>query len=372
MPTPPNLHDLLDRWEELRDRGQNPSAPDLCRETPELLPELQKAIAVLQAMDQVLNPGASALPGPDEPTPLPPARPRPRLPGYELHGTPRRGRLTKVYQASHLASGRTVAVKVIRNTFDPATVRRFLNQVKSLTQPPHPDILPVLEAGEHDGNLYVVTEFVSGDSLARQLRGQPWPPAQAATIVKNVAETVQAAHDRGLLHLDLMPGNLFPADDGTVKVGDFGLNWWLWGELGSAAPEALPYTPGYAAPELVAGKVGAISAATDVFGLGAILYELLAGRPPFPTHGAGREVLTEEPAPPSRWQPGLARDLEAICRRCLERAPRHRYLSAGEVAADLGRFRRGEKIHSARLNWTVRAWRRLRTFWKSLLLGPYA
>jgi eukaryotic-like serine/threonine-protein kinase len=205
----------------------------------------------------------------------------------------------------------------------------------------------VYEAGDVDGQSYFTMELVEGGSLAQQIQGVPQPVRKAAVLVATLADAVHAAHKSGIVHRDLKPGNVLLTADGTPKVTDFGLARHLQdgGELTlSGAPVG---TPSYMAPEQAQGRKDAIGPATDVYALGATLYELLTGRPPFRAETATatlQQVLADEPVPPARLNSQVPRDLQTVCLKCLEKDPARRFASAAALADDLRRFERGEPI----------------------------
>ena len=179
----------------------------------------------------------------------------------------------------------------------------------------HPNIVQIHEVGEHDGLPFFSLEFVDGGSLAQQLDGTPWPPRRAAELVESLARGVAAAHRQGIVHRDLKPANVLLTADGTPKITDFGLAKSLAADSGQTRTGSIMGTPSYMAPEQADGKTKQVGPLADVYALGAILYELLTGRPPF--RGATaletlEQVMNAEPVPPSRLVPGLPRDLETI------------------------------------------------------------
>jgi hypothetical protein len=218
----------------------------------------------------------------------------------------------------------------------------------------HPHIVAIHEVGQSGGQPFFSLELVEGGNLGQQLAEAALPPPQAALLVETLARAVQAAHEAGLVHRDLKPANVLVTAEGTPKITDFGLAKFLGSDSGRTQTGAILGTPSYMAPEQAQGegRGGGVGPAADVWALGAILYECLTGRPPFrgPTVLETLEqVLTQEPVPLSRLQPRTPRDLETIALKCLHKEAGRRYGSAGELAADLGRFLAGEPIRARRV-----------------------
>jgi WD40 repeat protein len=224
----------------------------------------------------------------------------------------------------------------------------------------HPNVVQIFEVGETDSGPYFALEYVDGTSLDKKIAGTPQPARAAGELVETLARAVHHAHQKGLVHRDLKPHNILIAADGTPKVGDFGLAKRLEGEAGRTQTGVVLGTPSYMAPEQAWGEIRAIGPATDVYALGAILYELLTGRPPF--LGATPldtvlQVRNQEPVPPCRLQPKLPRDLETICLKCLEKEPGQRYPSAATLAEDLRRFLEGKPIQARPAGIAEKLWR---------------
>jgi tetratricopeptide (TPR) repeat protein len=271
----------------------------------------------------------------------------PAIPGYDVQAELGRGGMGVVWKARQLRPRRDVALKVLRAGLpsDLEARRRFRAEAEALARLQHPGIVQVYEVGEHDGRPFFSLEFCAGGSLANKLAGGLLPPAESAALVEAVAHAVGAAHRAGIVHRDLKPGNLLLAADGTPKVTDFGL-------AKSLTPDGPPLsctgvvlgTPSYAAPEQFDGAAGP---AADVYALGAILYECLTGRPPFRAATALETlalVRVHDPVPVRQQQPGVPRDLETVCLKCLEKVPARRYAAAEDLAEDLRRFREGRPV----------------------------
>ena len=219
------------------------------------------------------------------------------------------------------------------------TLARFRTEAEAIARLQHPNIVQVFEVGEHDGRPFLAMEFCPGGGLDRKLAGTALPPQEAAALLRTLALAMEAAHRARVVHRDLKPANILLAADGTPKISDFGLARKL-DEAGQTQTGAVMGTPSYMAPEQARAEE-TVGPAADVYALGAILYELLTGQPPFrgsTTHNTIQQVLTQEPAAPRRLNPKVPRDLEAICLTCLEKEPARRYASAAALAEDLRRF----------------------------------
>jgi serine/threonine-protein kinase len=256
-----------------------------------------------------------------------------------------------VYHARQKSLQRSVALKMIRtgSLTDAGAVARFRAEAQTIARLRHPHIVHVHEVGEHDGAPYFTLELVEGGSLRDRLKERPYSDREAAHLVEVLARALHHAHGLGIVHRDLKPANILLATDGAPKVADFGLAKLLSDESGATRTGTVLGTASYMAPEAAAGKVKEVGPAADVYALGAILYELLTGQPPF--RGASfleilRKVEQETPPPPRVHNPRVDRALEAICLKCLEKVPGDRYASAQELADDLGRFLRDESVRA--------------------------
>ena len=270
--------------------------------------------------------------------------------GYTVLGVLGRGGMGVVYRAWQQDLNRSVAIKMVHGgaQASPAILARFRVEAEAVARLKHPNLVQIHGIGQQAGSPYLVLELVEGDSLAQRLAGTPQPVAMAAGLVETLARAIHAAHQQGVVHRDLTPANVLLTAEGIPKITDFGLAKLLigGGDLRTHTGELLG-TPSYMAPEQAASRHHAISAATDVYALGAILYELLTGRPPFKAESpleTSRQVLTDEPLAPSRLRPKLPRNLETICLKCLGKEPAQRYASALELAEDLRRFQEGRSI----------------------------
>lgn len=271
---------------------------------------------------------------------------KPQVPGFDILAEIGHGGMGVVFKARQASLDRIVALKmVLAGEFaQPIALQRFLTEAKVIARIDHPGIIRVHEFGHHQGLPYFALDYLPGGSLADQLEGRPQEPRQAAAMVAKLAQAMQAAHDQGIIHRDLKPANVLLTLTGEPKITDFGLAKQHDSQL-TATGVALG-TPSYMSPEQAQGRreVGPLS---DVYALGAILYEMLTGRPPFlgvtPLETMAR-VMKEEPVPPLHLQPGTPEDLNTICLKCLEKDPLRRYESAAALGADLQRFLKGEPI----------------------------
>ncbi len=278
----------------------------------------------------------------------------PSIPGYEILGVLGRGGMGVVYKARHLRLQRLVALKVILagGHASDAELARFRTEAEAVARLRHPNVVAIYDVGEYDGRPYLALEYVAGGSLAARVGDTPLPPAEAAALVRTLAGAVQAAHDAKVVHRDLKPANVLLAEDGAPKITDFGLAKKL-DDAGQTATGAVVGTPSYMAPEQAGGKAKEAGPAADVWALGAVLYKLLTGRPPFQaatTMDTLVQVLADEPVPPRRLNPAVPRDLETVCLKCLEKDPPRRYGSAEALGADLERYLAGEPVQARSAN----------------------
>jgi eukaryotic-like serine/threonine-protein kinase len=286
----------------------------------------------------------------------------PAVRGYAILGELGRGGMGVVYKARQVGLDRLVALKMIlagAHARD-QDLERFRAEAQAVARFQHPNIVQIYEVGEADGLPFFSLEFVDGGTLAGKIAREPQAPRFAAETVEALARAMQYAHERGILHRDLKPANVLLAHDGTPKITDFGLAKRLEQDSGQTQAGAILGTPSYMAPEQALGQTARVGPATDVYALGATLYDLLTGRPPF----AGTSVLetlqmvrTREPVPPGQLAAKLPKDLETVCLKCLQKDPARRYPGAGELADDLRRYLDGRPIVARPVGAAGRAWR---------------
>jgi uncharacterized protein (TIGR03067 family) len=310
----------------------------------------------------------AAIPGEETTTRAVPGAPR--VAGYDILGELGRGGMGVVYQARQRGLDRLVALKMILAGAQAGAEElvRFQAEAAAVARLRHPNIVQVYEVGEAEGRPFFSLEYVEGGSLAARLGGTPQPAGDAAELVETLARAVHYAHQQGVVHRDLKPANILMVSGGVVrgegspdtthhspltthqpKITDFGLAKRLDSDAGQTRSGAIVGTPSYMAPEQADGKGTPVGPAADVYALGAILYELLTGRPPFKAAtglDTVLQVVTEDPVPPRRLQPKVPRDLETICLKCLQKAPGKRYPDAQALADDLRRFLDGEPVQA--------------------------
>jgi hypothetical protein len=356
MSVDPRVERLL---EQLIDSEATPE--EVCRDCPELLPEVRarwqrncRVLAELDAMFPLtvaLEPGAA--PCPENVT-------LPRITGYEVEAVLGQGGFGIVFRARNLRLGRPVALKMLlAGAYAGATeLARFQREAEAVASVCHKNIVQIFDVGDHEGRPYFTMELVDGGSLAQKLATNPQTVRWSAELVASVADAVAVAHGAGFVHRDLKPANILLTDDGVPKISDFGLARRLDGGEALTWTGTTLGTPSYMAPEQARGTAGRVGPSADVYGLGAILYELVTGRPPFRGQTVLetiRQVLEEEPVSPRRLNPRVPRDLENVCLKCLQKEPQQRYPGAAALAEDLRRYLRGQVVAARPVGYRERA-----------------
>jgi serine/threonine protein kinase len=369
------LDALLAQYVEAVEAGGSPDRQALLDQNPDLAADLREFFAnrdeIQQAVGDVRQRPAGALP-------------RLRYFGdYELLEEIARGGMGIVYKARQVSLNRIVAVKMIRSGefASPAELERFLAEAKAAANLDHPGIVPVYEVGQRQGQRYYSMGYVDGPSLAVRLAEGPLPPREAAALMIEVCQAVQYAHDRGVIHRDLKPGNILLSPDrgmrtadetaseavrlphsslGTPKITDFGLAKRVTGDSSITQTGQILGTPSFMPPEQAAARLDLVGLASDVYALGAILYNALTGRPPFQAANAVetlKQVVESEPVGPRQLNPHIPRDLETIALKCLEKTPQRRYATVQDLADELRRFVTGQPILARPVSQAERVWR---------------
>src|SRR5881409_1954214 len=278
---------------------------------------------------------------------------------YELLEEIGRGGQGVVFRARQKSLNRIVALKVIGlgQWASKAHLKRFRREAEAAASLEHPGIVPIHEVGERDGSCYFSMQFIEGGQLDEVVRREPMAIRRAVELIAKVARTVHYAHEHGILHRDIKPGNILLDQKGEPHLTDFGLARLLETESTVTRTMEVMGTPSYMAPEQALGENAAVSSATDVYGLGAVLYQLLTGQPPFAggtTYETIKLLLDTELRQPRLLNPKIDRDLSTICLKCLEKDPKRRYSSALALAEDLERWQKHEPIQGRRTGIFVR------------------
>jgi serine/threonine protein kinase len=382
MPDQPNpttgehpLNQVIAAYLEAVRLGHTPDREELLQQHPDLAAELRSFFADEDRFRQMAGLNQAALPagqgqedppgeqptlGLGETVALPNGTMVRYFGDYELLEEIARGGMGVVYRARQLSLQRLIAVKMILagRLATPAEVQRFRAEAESAAQLDHPAIVPIYEVGNYQGQQYFSMKLIEGKSLAADLPRFQRDPRAAARLLVTVARAVHYAHQRGILHRDLKPANILLDADGSPYVTDFGLAKRTGQDQSLTQSGVIVGTPSYMAPEQASARKGAVTVATDVYSLGAILYEILTGKPPFrgETPLETRTQIQENAVtPPRALNPAVHRDLEIICLKCLAKEPGERYDSADSLAGDLERWLEGKPIHARPNPW----WERL-------------
>jgi serine/threonine-protein kinase len=367
--------DLVEQAQDLQEQGLPVRTEELCRDQPELRGQFEKAWRAMNRIAPVLStprlPGSQTLPRQARP-----ATSFPTVPGYQVVGVLGEGGMGVVYRAWQSAAGRYVALKMIRDgeLATPRERHRFQTEAEKLAELDHPHIVPVYGVGEHQGQPFFSMKLIEGGSLENRAdhRTEDWQ--EVARLMEKVAWAVHHAHQRGILHRDLKPANILLDELGEPYVADLGLAKRFQDLEGLTQSGYLVGTPRYMAPEQTEGRKS-LSTAADTYALGAILYALLAGKPPFPkAEGVSMleilfQVRIDEPVRPRYLRREIPADLETICLKCLRKEPDQRYATAADLAHDLRRFQAGEPIRARRVRMPERVvkWARRRPLLAGLL-----
>jgi serine/threonine-protein kinase len=392
-----NLDQVIGAYYEAVDRGETPDPEEWQKRYPAVAPALAEFFEDQARLRQIVTPLRQAVrrgdlagteAGPlfgDRAAPTPPNQtagasdteagnfstgspsepgtgkaPR-RLGDFELMKPLGRGAMGVVYEARQVSLNRRVVLKLIRaGVFATETeVQRFRNEAEAVAQLDHPRIVPIHEVGMDDECHYFSMKLIPGGSLANRLDEYRDNPRAAVQVTIEITRAIQHAHQRGILHRDLKPGNILLDEHGQPQVTDFGLAKRFGTDSSLTESGAILGTPSFMAPEQAAGRKALLTTLTDVYGLGAVLYALLTGHAPFVAETVIEtieQVRQRPPVPPSRLNPLVGRDLETICLKCLEKEPIRRYSSAEDLADDLRRWLEGQPIAARPVSASVRAW----------------
>ncbi|NBV46194.1 MAG: serine/threonine protein kinase [Planctomycetia bacterium] len=372
------LAELLDELSAAAGPAAHARLEALVGQHPDLSGQLRELFGAMMLTDAVAERSTIFTPGPAAGTRLPPTLPagdsappvfEPHdppshfVPGvttlpatfgdYELHEELGRGGMGVVYRATQRSLSRTVAVKMLlrRDVASPADLARFRSEAEAAARVAHPGIVAVYEVGEWDGHPFYTMEYVAGTTLSRQLAAGPLGGREAATVLMRVGEAVQAAHDHGVLHRDLKPSNILIDGAGQPRVSDFGLAKRLEDDASVTHTGAILGTPCYMSPEQAAGSRGDVGPTSDVWSLGAILYQAITGRPPFQAAtpmDTLLAVLEADPPVPRSIHRDVDHDLELIALKSLQKPQDLRYPTAAALAADLRAYLAGEPVAARR------------------------
>jgi WD40 repeat protein/serine/threonine protein kinase len=364
------VNEVIAAFLQAVERGENPEPEKFLAAHPDLAAELNSFFTNRDCFQQaagkqeqehtpVANEATLAFQGRGVPSPKDVIR---YFGDYELLEEIARGGMGVVFKARQVTLNRIVAVKMIlAGSFaGPEDVERFHTEAEAAAQLDHPGIVPIYEVGQHEGQHYFSMGFVEGQSLGKKVAEGPLPPKEAAEIVKTVAEAVQYAHDKGVIHRDLKPGNILLDKEGKPRVTDFGLAKLTESGSDLTGTGQILGTPSYMPPEQAAAQVSAVGRLSDVYSLGAVLYCLLTGRPPFQAANPLETLLQvqkQDPVPPRQLNPNIPLDLDTIALKCLDKSPVRRYASARVLAEELQRYLDGRPILARPVGRLERFWR---------------
>ena len=373
------VNEIISAYLEAIDAGQRPDRQEWLRRYPEFAAELEAFLTDYEHVDRVAEPLRPAVePGivPDVPATRGSSRPAELSVGaivryfgdYELIEEIARGGMGVVFKARQISLNRIVAVKMILagQLATKADHDRFHAEAQAAALLDHPNIVPVFEVGEHEGQHYFSMGYVDGQSLATRLAEGPLPPKEAAVLVATVAEAVEYAHRQGVIHRDIKPSNILIDSQGRPRVTDFGLAKRV-GAPGTpgrgsdlTATGQILGTPSYMSPEQAVGQINAVGPAADIYALGSLLYAALAGRPPFQAATpleTLQQVLDQEPVSLRQLNAAVPRDLDTIALKCLEKSVPRRYATSQALADDLRRYLTGRPILARPVGRPEQFWR---------------
>lgn len=284
------------------------------------------------------------------------------VPGYELLGELGRGGMGVVYQARDTKLKRTVALKMILSGAHASDedMQRFQMEAEAVARLQHPNIVQIFEVGEHQGNPYISLEYQQGGGLDQKIAGKPQNIEESAKLIETLSRAMEVAHQQEIIHRDLKPANILLSSEGEPKITDFGLAKRMDDDSNQTKTGAVMGTPSYMPPEQASSSIETLGPAADTYALGAILYHLLTGRPPFQSEtqlDTLMQVISDEPVPPSRLNSNVPADLETICLKCLQKDIKRRYTTAAALAEDLRRFQTGEPIAARPVSALERGWK---------------
>ncbi len=346
-------------------RGEPIDASEYLRRFPVLAESEEQVRELLDAVDSLRTDSRRTRGPRTQPTTTAPGgEVRYRLDRYELLEQVGQGSFSVVYRALDTQLDRVVAVKLPRSGCwsDLEARTRFLREARSLARLNHPGIVAVHDAAEREGSFVIVSEFITGETLAeRLLRGRP-TAREATELLASVCDAIAAAHQAGVIHRDLKPANIMIDGDGRPRVMDFGLARSSADETALTVEGQVLGTPAYMPPEQASGNHHGVDERSDIYSLGVVLFQLLTGHLPFPGHGYQliAQILENDPAPPHRFDSTVPVDLETICLKAIAKEPGRRYRSSAELADDLRRFLRGEPVHARPVGPMARLWRTCR------------
>jgi serine/threonine protein kinase len=373
---------ILAEYTLRQERGEQPTAAEYLSRFPNFARQLRLLFEVLDGIDdtnpdafaadeaqldtvkRVARPASAPAEFTSRPSPTQRSISSTHFGSYELIEEIARGGMGVVYKARQSKLDRIVALKMIRaDQFDSeSSSLRFQNEAEAAAKLDHPGVVPIFDVGEQDGQPYLSMAFIDGESLATRVGRGRLEPREAARIVRDVAQAIQHAHERGIVHRDLKPANILLDTSGRPRVTDFGFARRVDVPIGLSLDGSVIGTPSYMSPEQAAGDMSQVGPACDIYSLGAVLFHLLTGRPPFVGTNVLeiiRQVSQKPPESPRAINPSVPVSLERICLKCLAKQPELRYATAGEVAAELDRYLQSspESIASKPVDQTKWGWR---------------